>query len=191
VGEADLVYQSRFKIVKDALALPAAVVVTVVGVVAFLAGNTEVALYALGAVVLFIAPELPYLRSYLEALTRRRVALRADGEGITFGTRPGRPVTDAEFIPWSETSAVLLWRAGRGLKGVRYVGVQRRDGPSPMWTITTEPLVARIGDAFRPWHQLRRETGDQRRVHGWRLDRLRLKAVVAQVAPHVAVVDLW
>jgi hypothetical protein len=191
VSETDPVYRSRFKIIEEVVALPVAAVVTMVGIGAYFAGNPELALYLVAPMAMFVAPELPYLRQYLEALTRRRVALQVDREGIAFGARPGLPITDSEFVPWSAATAVLLWRGGRGLIGARYVGVQRRGGPSPMWTMTSEPLTARISGAFRPWHKPRRETGDHRRVHGWRLDRKHFKTVVAQVAPHVTVVDTW
>jgi hypothetical protein len=89
--------------------------VAVVGVVAFLAGNTELALYVVVGVALFIAPELPYVRAYLEALTRRRWWLCVPtGRASCSGPGRPRPAADAEFAPWSETSAVLLWHAGRG-----------------------------------------------------------------------------
>jgi hypothetical protein len=110
------------------------------------------------------------------AAARRMTAFRADYTGITFGGVPHslaalrRP---ALVIPWAEVDKIVLYLAradGRGgTAPVRGIAVQRGT-PAPAMTPGAPRAMART-------------------VAGWKLDRARLTAVTAAVAPGIPVVD--
>jgi hypothetical protein len=117
---------------------------------------------------------------------RRAVAFRADYAGITLGVAPGMRMArgPAVAIPWADVEKIILYRArhsGQGPhEGVRCIGVQRREGAAALPRGNEQaPGCAVPGVA----------AGAARRITGWRLDRERLAAVTAAVAPGVPIVD--
>ena len=120
------------------------------------------------------------------AAARRAVAFRTDYAGITLGAVPGqlgsrRP---AVFVPWENVEQIVLYQAGPGSRGrsapVSSIGIQRRAGAPPL---------ARGNEQAPGCPVPRVAAGASRRITGWRLDRDRLAAVTAAVAPGVPVVD--
>jgi hypothetical protein len=109
------------------------------------------------------------------AIARRMIVFRADYAGITLGVVPGtlaslRP--SATFIPWAEVERIILYPAcppsrcaGAPVQGI---AVQRRTGDAGL-----APGTA---------------TGTARKITGWTLDRERLTAVTAAVAPGIPIV---
>jgi hypothetical protein len=120
-------------------------------------------------------------------LTRRTVAFRADETGITLGAVPdkltvrrGSPL----FVPWADVEGIVLYRVHAGARGrrapVECIGVQR--------IATAAPL--RWGNEQAPGCPVPRvATWAARRIAGWRLDRGRLAAVTAELAPDVRIID--
>jgi len=112
----------------------------------------------------------------LIAVTRRRPAFRADYAGITLADMPTSLAAlrnRAMFIPWGEIDRIVLYPAsappGPGAAvPVHGIAVQRRAGAS-----APAPGPARTA----------------RKISGWRLDRERLTAVAAAVAPAVRIID--
>ena len=109
-------------------------------------------------------------------IARRMPAFRADYAGITLGVMPTslaalhRP---AIFIPWTEVEKIVLYRAGPhrwcGNPPVQSISVQRRDG-------TASPVTGVASRAACT-------------ITGWKLNRERLTAVTAAVAPSIPVID--
>jgi hypothetical protein len=120
-------------------------------------------------------------------LAVRRTAFRADYAGITLGAdlRDGWALRwdRAVFVPWADVEQIVIY-PGQGFPaGSRAprIGIQRRQD--------TPELSA--GDRPAPGCPLPRvTTAATRPVVGWRLDRDRLAAVTAVVAPGVPVVDM-
>jgi hypothetical protein len=119
-------------------------------------------------------------------LTRRTVAFREDESGITLGAVPdkltvrrGSPL----FIPWAEVEGIVLYRAHAGSRArppVECIGVQRHATAAPL----------RWGNEQAPGCPVPRvATWAARRMTGWRLDRDRLAAVTAELAPDVRIID--
>ena len=118
---------------------------------------------------------------------RRMIAFRADQAGITLGGVPGRLMVrrgTAVFIPWADAEKIIFYPARPGGQApedrVPCVGVQQREGLRPCRWVTSRLLGARCPGVV---------AGATRRVTGWRLDRERLAAVAAAVAPGVPIVD--
>ena len=112
----------------------------------------------------------------LIAITRRVPAFRADYAGITLADMPTSLAAlrhRAMFIPWAEIDRIVLYPAagpaepGSGAP-VQGIAVQRREEATAV--------------ASRP-------ARTARKITGWRLDRERLTAVTAAVAPAVRIVD--
>jgi hypothetical protein len=120
-------------------------------------------------------------------LALRRTAFRADYAGITLGAdlRDGWTLRwdRGVFVPWAEVEQIVIY-PGQGFPaGSRAprIGIQRRPGAPEL----------SAGDGPAPGCPLPRvTTAATRPVSGWRLDRDRLAAVTAMVAPDVPVVDL-
>jgi hypothetical protein len=123
------------------------------------------------------------------AVALRRAAFRADHAGITLGSDRLLPRRPAVFIPWADVERIVLY-PGRKAAGfgeylwasaeVEYIGVQRRDGA---------PVLAR-GNKQAPWCPVPGvAAGATRPIKNWRLDRERLAAVTAAVAPDIPVID--
>ena len=118
---------------------------------------------------------------------RRTTAFRADQAGITLGAVPDKLTVrrgSRLFIPWADVERIIIYpvhpRGRSGRVVVRCIGVQRR--------ATAEPL--RWGNEQAPGCPVPRVPAwATRMVTGWRLDRSRLAAVTAAVAPDVAILD--
>jgi hypothetical protein len=143
-------------------------------------------LYLPVALVLLVLGAITALPAVV-GLAIRRTAFRADYAGITLGAdmRDGWTLRwdRAGFIPWADVEQIVIY-PGQGFPaGSRAprIGIQRRQD--------TPELTA--GDRPAPGCPLPRVTAAATRpVAGWRLDRDRLAAVTAMVAPGVPVTDL-
>ena len=118
---------------------------------------------------------------------RRTTAFRADQAGITLGAVPDKLTVrrgSRLFIPWADVERIVLYpvhpRGRGGHAVVQCVGVQRR--------ATAEPL--QWGNEQAPGCPVPRVPAwATRMITGWRLDRSRLAAVTAAVAPDVPILD--
>jgi hypothetical protein len=118
---------------------------------------------------------------------RRTTAFRADQAGITLGTVPDRLTVrrgSRLFIPWADIERIILYPVhprGRGGRAVvQCIGVQRRASAEPLrWGNEQAPGCPVPG--VPAWAT--------RMITGWRLDRSRLAAVTAAVAPDVPILD--
>jgi len=136
--------------------------------------------------VIFSALALAFAMPDVIAIARRMIAFRADYAGITLSAMPNSLAAirrSATFIPWAEVERIILYPApprgrstgapaqGTAVQGIAVQGiaVQRRKGAAAL-----VPGVA---------------AGAARKITGWKLDRERLTAVTAAVAPGVPIVD--
>ena len=97
-------------------------------------------------------------------LARRQLAFRADHAGILLGGKHNRLTTrrgPAVLIPWADVEQIILYSS-------------EPDDQAP---------VQRIGI------QLRNGAPEARKITGWRLDRDRLAALTAVMAPDVRIVE--
>lgn len=126
--------------------------------------------------VIFSALTIAFAMPAVITIARRMIAFRADYGGITLGVMPTslaalhRPTI---FIPWAEVEKIILYRAGshrwRDNHPVQGISVQRRDGTdSPMTGVASRVACT---------------------ITGWKLNRERLTAVTAAVAPSIPVID--
>ena len=132
---------------------------------------------------------------YIILIAGRRLAFRADYTGITLGVNPTGRKFYATRIPWANVEKIVLytlrWHSRgeiAGSAGTRdYIGIQRSEGAPPLphgnqpALNCPEPRVA---------------AGATRDITTWRLDRNRLAAVIAVVAPAVrifdyGIIDVW
>jgi hypothetical protein len=126
--------------------------------------------------VIFSALTIAFAMPAVITIARRMTAFRADYGGITLGVMPTslaalhRP---AIFIPWAEVEKIILYRSGsprwRSNPPVQSISVQRRD----------EIAAPVMGAASRAACT----------ITGWKLNRERLTAVTAAVAPSIPVID--
>jgi hypothetical protein len=115
------------------------------------------------------------------AVARPPVAFRADYAGITLRSDRLLPRRQAVFIPWTDVEKIILY-PGYTSSGdqAQYIGIQRRDGA---------PALPR-GNKQAPWCPLPGvAAGATRQIKRWRLDRDRLAAVTAAVAPGIPVIE--
>ena len=119
---------------------------------------------------------------------RRVIAFRADQAGITLGAEPGWLMVrrgPAVFIPWADAEKIIFYPARPGGRApadrVRCVGVQQREGSASLPVGNEQAAGCPVP---------RVAAGATRRVTGWQLDRERLAAVAAAVAPGVPLVDV-
>jgi hypothetical protein len=169
-------YEERYRLTGAALGLVSALLALGLG----LLWHTQLIFAAL--TVLAVIPAVL-------AVALRPVAFRADHAGITLGSDRLLPRRPAVFIPWADVERIVLyprrkaagfgdylWASGE----VEYIGVQRRDGA---------PALAR-GSKQAPWCPVPGvAAGATRPIKNWRLDRERLAAVTAAVAPDIPVID--
>jgi hypothetical protein len=169
-------YEERYRLTGAALGLASALLALGLG----LLWHTQLIFAAL--TVLAVIPAVL-------AVALRPVAFRADHAGITLGSDRLLPRRSAVFIPWADVERIVLY-PGRKAAGfgdylwasgeVEYIGVQRRDGA---------PALAR-GNKQAPWCPVPGvAAGATRPIKNWRLDRERLAAVTAAVAPDIPVID--
>jgi hypothetical protein len=116
---------------------------------------------------------------------RRAVAFRADYVGITLGAVPGTmPRRSAVFVPWADVEQIVVYPAeprGPGRhETARCIGIQRREGAVALAEGNEQAAGCPVPGVA---------VGATRRVTGWRLDRERLAAVTAVVAPGIRITD--
>ena len=124
---------------------------------------------------------------WLVAVASRKIAFRADMAGITLGADPlSWPFRHASavFVPWSDAEAIALYHGG-GPFGWRIgddpcIGIQRRHGA---------PALPRGNKPARRCPVPGVAAGAVRPVTAWRLDRDRLAALTAAVAPGIPIID--
>ena len=167
-------YEERYRLTRVALV---AVLVLVLGLVLF--GGTIPAAFG----VLIAIPAVL-------ALARRPVALRADHTGITLGSA-GKPDSPrrllghrpAVFVPWADVEQIILYTGYQGGAGdpVPCLGIRRREGAPALPSGNEQaPFCPAPGVA----------AGATRPIKGWRLDRERLAAMTAAVAPGIPIVEV-
>jgi hypothetical protein len=169
-------YEERYKLTGAALGLVSALVALGLG---FL-WHTQLIFAAL-TVLLAIPAVL--------ALARPPVAFRADHAGITLGSGRRLPHRPAVFIPWADVEKIILY-PGRKAAGfgdyiwasaeVECVGVLRREGAPALPHGNEQASGCPVPGVA---------AGVTRRIKNWRLDRERLTAVTAAVAPGIPVID--
>ena len=169
-------YEERYRLTGAALGLASALLALGLG----LLWHTQLIFAAL--TVLAAVPAVL-------VLVLRPVAFRADHAGITLGSDRLLPRRPAVFIPWTDVERIILypsrkaagfsdylWASGQ----VECIGVLRREGaPALPYGNEKAPGCPVPGVA----------AGATRRVIHWRLDRERLAAVTAVVAPGIAVIE--
>jgi hypothetical protein len=111
----------------------------------------------------------------------KRYPLRADYAGITLGRQryplASRPAT---FVPWADMEQIILYTAYQGGGPAPWIGIQRREGAPALPSGNEQaPFCPVPGVA----------AGATRRIKGVRLDRDRVAAVTAAVAPGISVVE--
>jgi hypothetical protein len=170
-------YEERFRLTGPvALSLAASLCMLAIG----LFGSQSI-LLAL-AVLTFVAVTVP---STVAAVSRR-IAFRADPMGITFGAEPlswpGRS-NSSLFISWSEVERIVLYQGPKtresGMSHRLCIGIQRRPGALPLPSGNKPARRCPVPGLTE---------GATRQVVAWRLDRERLTALTAAVAPGVPVV---
>ena len=135
------------------------------------------------AVLAFVTVTLPALAT----AAGRKIAFRADPLGITLGAAPlSWPGRDSApvFIPWSDVERIVLYGGGKsrelGASERQWIGIQRR------------PSASRLPHGNGPARSCPVPgvaEGAARQVIAWRLDRERLMAFTAAVAPGIPVID--
>ena len=163
-------YEERYKLAGPVVSLAASLLA--LGLLTAVLGWHPQLIYAAFAIVLAIPTVL--------AMALHPVAFRADHAGVTLGAVRMLPPRPAVFIPWADIEQIILYPAGSGRKGVEYVGVQRREGaPALPYGNKWAPGCPVPGVA----------AGAARRMTHWRLDRERLAAVTAVVAPGIPIFE--
>jgi hypothetical protein len=131
--------------------------------------------------LIFVALTVLFAIPAVLAVARPPVAFRADHAGITLGSDRLLPHRPAVFIPWTDVEKIILY-PGYTSSGdqAQCIGVQRRDGA---------PALPH-GNEQAPWCPVPGvAAGATRQIKRWQLDRDRLAAVTAAVAPGIAVIE--
>jgi hypothetical protein len=174
-------YQERYRLTGSAaLGLAASLLAIGLGILGHTTASVMIAI-ALGFLAA-LAPAGDVFR-----VARRVIAFRVDYAGITLGAVPGRltPRRDvAVFVPWGEVDQIVVYPAyprGRGRYArTRCIGIRLRDGA---------PALSR-GEEQAPGCPVPGvAAAATRRITGWRLDRERLAAVTAAVAPAIPILE--
>ena len=168
-------YEERYRLA-GSIAASLAISLVMVGVAVHFSYGTWMALAALA----FVSITVPCLA----AAASRRIAFRADALGITLGASPlslPGPDSSPVFIPWSDVERIVLY-SGRelGAGDRQCLGLQRRPGA---------PRLPRGNGPARRCPVPGLAEGTTRQVVAWRLDRERLTALTAAVAPGIPVID--
>ena len=111
----------------------------------------------------------------------KRYPLRADHAGITLG-RQHYPLASrpAMFVPWADVEQIILYTGYQGGGPAPWIGIRRREGAPALPSGNEQaPFCPVPGVA----------AGATRRNKGLRLDRERLAAVTAAVAPGISVIE--
>jgi len=112
------------------------------------------------------------------------VAFRADHAGITLGSDRLLPRRPAVFIPWADVEKIILYSTypnrGGQTQHMGVIGVQRRDGAPPLPYGNEQAPGCPVPGVM---------AGATLRIQWWRLDRERLAAVTAAVAPGIPVIE--
>lgn len=172
-------YEERYRLTGPAVLGLAASILAIV--LAFVLGLPAI-LLPIGIILVGLTAQ----GAGLVDLARRKVAFRADEDGITLGAVPDKLTVrrgSALFIPWADAEAIVIYRVNAGGRGrhvpVECVGIQR--------TASAEPLLWGNEQSGCPLPRV--ATWATRRITGWRLDRAQLAAFVAEAAPKVLIVD--
>jgi hypothetical protein len=181
-------YEERYRPTgQAALGLAVGLVSVAVGIV-WHPSTISAAAVILGIPVAFSVAAIVLAVPGMVALGRRVIAFRADYAGVTFGAVPDNWTffrTPPVFVPWGDVERIVFYGAHPRVQGVAgeadWIGVQRRAGVLDLpWGNERAPGCPVPGVA----------AGAARKITGWRLDRERLAAVVAAVAPGVPVADV-
>lgn len=134
--------------------------------------------------VIFAAISVVLAMPGVIAVARRMIAFRADYAGVMLGAVPDSMTflrSSAVFVPWADVERIVLRPEGHGgCAQVRWVAVQRREGA----------LVLAQGGELAPGYPVPGGAAEiTRPITGWRLNRERLAAVIAAVAPAVPIID--
>jgi hypothetical protein len=166
-------YEERYRLTGSMIA---SLVVSLALLAAALHGAQGSAYLAALGILTFVTVTAPVLLTMMN----RKIAFRVDPMGITLG---GDPMTWASrsnsgvFIPWSDVEKIVIYRGTAGRPGV---GIQRREGATPL-PKGNEPArrcpVPGVAE------------GATRQTVGWRLDRERLTAFLAAMAPGIPLID--
>ena len=171
-------YEERYRLA-GAVAFSLAVSLVMLGI-ALLGSHGSVALAF--SLLAFVTVTMPCLA----AAGGRRIAFRADSLGITLGADPlswpGRN-SSGVFISWCEVEKIVLYGGPKsrqsGATNRMCIGIQRRPGA---------PSLPGGNGPARSCPVPGLAEGATRQVVAWRLDRERLTALTAAVAPGVPVV---
>jgi hypothetical protein len=127
------------------------------------------------SVLAFVTLTLPIAT----AAVTRRVAFRVDPLGVTLGGDPmmwTRLGNGAVFIPWTDVEKIVIYPAGTGRQ---CVGIQRQASAPPLPQGNRPARRCPVPGVAE---------GATRQTVAWRLDRERLTALVAAVAPAIPVI---
>ncbi len=171
-------YEERYRLA-GSIAASLAVSLVMIGVAVHFSYGTWMALAALA----FASITVPCLA----AAASGRIAFRADVLGVTLGASPlSWPGRDSSpvFIPWSDVERIVLYSGPKsreqGAGDRQCIGIQRRPGA---------PRLPRGNGPARRCPVPGLAEGATRQVVAWRLDRERLAALTAAVAPCIPVID--
>ena len=170
-------YEERYRLA-GSIAASLAICLVMIGVAVHFSFATWIALSALGLMSITVP--------CLAAAATGRIAFRADVLGITLGASPlSWPGRDSSpvFIPWSDVERIVLYSGPKsgelGAGDRQCIGIQRRPGA---------PRLPRGNGPARRCPVPGLAEGATRQVVAWRLDRERLTALTAAVAPCIPVI---
>ncbi len=171
-------YEERYRLA-GSIAASLAVSLVMLGIALHFSYGIWLAL----SVLAFVTVTVPALA----AAAGRRIAFRADPLGITLGAEPlSWPGRDSSpvFIPWSDVERIVLYSGpgsrDPGARGRQCIGIQRRPGA---------PRLPRGNEPARRCPVPGLAAGATLQVVAGRLDRERLAALTAAVAPGIPVID--
>ncbi|MFF2847287.1 hypothetical protein ACFVT5_13220 [Streptomyces sp. NPDC058001] len=116
-----------------------------------------------------------------------KVAFRVDETGVLLGGNPARYQATTARIPWRDIEAVVCWRQHTAAS-IPHVGLALRADAAPVPGATRSRIGRATVRALVP-HLPADVVAVSRPVSGWRLDRDRLAAAMAEFAPGVPMKD--